>query len=63
MQKCSCAFPQKKGERATRALTIMPQQDARAAAQIPHRRTPRKINSRTAERTDIKMLTAILPRI
>ena len=63
LQKRSRAFPRKKGKKATMVQKNMPEQVARAAAQIPHRNTPRNKNSSSALKTDMRIFKNILPRM
>ena len=61
-QKRSIAFLRRKGRKAMTAQSIIAEQVASAAAQMPQWNTPRKRNSRMAHRADIRIFSHMLPR-
>ena len=62
-QNFSCSLPRAKGYRAMATQAIIPREEARAAAQMPHFSTASRKNSSTAVRMDMRMFSHMLMRI
>ena len=62
LQNRRMAFLRKKGINAMTAQMNIPEQVAKAAAQMPHFSMPRKKNSKPALNMDMDMFITMLPR-